>query len=350
MTTWHRRGCNGTTPRCRSRNIAKNTFAEGWLQKSYKFAGLRTAQATHRAKNTANSAFSCGMLQNAGFGTIPWGGGRRAQGRSHIYIYVIYSPESHFLTVAQRYLQCFVHLLYFLPKSHADSGRWILICDLFNKIMHCLNTLWICRLHSELVVQGGFKKSCCSIFKPTDVLCWLSFHDVGRSTSTERAFAVWRLLAGMPVCRSPDCRKRWSKIWCNHSDRWWKLLVSCSCTRWSASSLHGFSTPPESGRGLPWQCTSWPKIVKNWHGPLKQLKAPSTTICFACLNLVSGAARQSLSCYPRPFNDQLKYTCWLLIWRRPRLVAKNAATGRRFVCCSTTMATIPWWWRLRMRS
>ena len=81
----YRRGCNGTTPRCRSRNIAKNTFAEGWLQKSYEFAGLRTAPATHRAKNTANSAFSCGMLQNAGFGTIPWGGGgRRAQGRSHI--------------------------------------------------------------------------------------------------------------------------------------------------------------------------------------------------------------------------------------------------------------------------
>ena len=80
MTTWHRRGCNGTTPRCRSRNIAKNTFAEGWLQKSYEFAGLRTAPATHRAKNTANSAFSCGMLQNAGFGTIPWGGGPAGPG------------------------------------------------------------------------------------------------------------------------------------------------------------------------------------------------------------------------------------------------------------------------------
>ena len=77
MTSWHRnrrgRGC--TTPRCRSQNIANNTFSEGWLQKSKEFAGLRTAPATHHAKNTANTTFSCGMLQNAGFGTIPCGGG-----------------------------------------------------------------------------------------------------------------------------------------------------------------------------------------------------------------------------------------------------------------------------------
>ena len=77
MTIWHRnrrgRGC--TTPRCRSRNIANNMFSEGWLQKSNEFAGLRTAPATHHAKNTANTTFSCGMLQNAGFGTIPCGGG-----------------------------------------------------------------------------------------------------------------------------------------------------------------------------------------------------------------------------------------------------------------------------------
>ena len=77
MTSWHRnrrgRGC--TTPRCRSQNIANNTFSEGWLQKSKEFAGLRTAPATHHAKNTPNTTFSCGMLQNAGFGTIPCGGG-----------------------------------------------------------------------------------------------------------------------------------------------------------------------------------------------------------------------------------------------------------------------------------
>ena len=90
MISWHKRGYNGTTPRCRSRNITKNTFAEGPLQKSYEFAGLQTVPAPHRAKNTANSAFSRGMLQNAGFGTIPWGGGRRAQGRSHIYLYFLY--------------------------------------------------------------------------------------------------------------------------------------------------------------------------------------------------------------------------------------------------------------------
>ena len=31
--------------------------------------------ATHRARNTANTTFSCRMLQNVGFGTIPWEGG-----------------------------------------------------------------------------------------------------------------------------------------------------------------------------------------------------------------------------------------------------------------------------------
>ena len=44
------KGCDGTTPRCRSRSIANNTFSEDWLQKSYEFAGLRTAPATHHAK------------------------------------------------------------------------------------------------------------------------------------------------------------------------------------------------------------------------------------------------------------------------------------------------------------
>ena len=95
MTIWHRnkrgRGC--TTPRCRSRNIANNTFSEGWLQNSNEFAGLRTAPATHHAKNTANTTFSCGMLQNAGFGTIPCGGGggvvaNREPG-SYICLYLI---------------------------------------------------------------------------------------------------------------------------------------------------------------------------------------------------------------------------------------------------------------------
>ena len=95
MTSWHRnrrgRGC--TTPRCRSQNIANNTFSEGWLQKSKEFAGLRTAPATHHAKNTANTTFSCGMLQNAGFGTIPCGvgGGGGSEPRTgNIYTYKMY--------------------------------------------------------------------------------------------------------------------------------------------------------------------------------------------------------------------------------------------------------------------
>ena len=49
-------------------------FRKVGCRKSYAFAGLRTAPATHRARNTANTTFSCRMLQNTGFGTITWGG------------------------------------------------------------------------------------------------------------------------------------------------------------------------------------------------------------------------------------------------------------------------------------
>ena len=95
MIIWHRnrRGRGGTTPRCRSRNIANNTFSEDWLQKSNEFAGLQTAPATHHAKNTANTTFSCGMLQNAGFGTIPCGGGGGGGSEPRtgiIYIYALF--------------------------------------------------------------------------------------------------------------------------------------------------------------------------------------------------------------------------------------------------------------------
>ena len=95
MTSWHRnrrgRGC--TTPRCRSQNIANNTFSEGWLQKSKAFAGLRTAPATHHAKNTANTTFSCGMLQNAGFGTIPCGGGGGVVANREPGTYICHGPK-----------------------------------------------------------------------------------------------------------------------------------------------------------------------------------------------------------------------------------------------------------------
>ena len=41
---------------------------------SCEFADLQTAAASHRPRNIANTTFSCRILQNAGFGTIPWGG------------------------------------------------------------------------------------------------------------------------------------------------------------------------------------------------------------------------------------------------------------------------------------
>ena len=40
MIIRHRGGCNGTTPRCRSRNIANNTFSEGWLQEILRICRL----------------------------------------------------------------------------------------------------------------------------------------------------------------------------------------------------------------------------------------------------------------------------------------------------------------------
>ena len=49
-------------------------FRKVGCRNSCEFAGLQTAPASHRARKTANTTFSCRMLQNAGFGTIPWGG------------------------------------------------------------------------------------------------------------------------------------------------------------------------------------------------------------------------------------------------------------------------------------
>ena len=63
------------------------------MQKSYEIAGV-AGRASHRAKNTANTTFSCGMLQNAGFGTIPWGGGGVVANRepgSYMLSYVKYA-------------------------------------------------------------------------------------------------------------------------------------------------------------------------------------------------------------------------------------------------------------------
>ena len=88
MIISHRRGCNGTTPQCRSRNIANNTFSEAWLQKSYESQGLRTSPATHGAKNTANSAFS-------------WGGGGSEPRTGIIYEYLFTS------IYANRYISTF---------------------------------------------------------------------------------------------------------------------------------------------------------------------------------------------------------------------------------------------------
>ena len=111
MIIWHRnrRGRGGTTPRCRSRNIANNTFSEGWLQKSNEFAGLRTAPATHHAKNTANTTFSCGMLPNAGFGTIPCGGGGGVVSEPRTRDHVFDSPEKY---INSFFFFFFMHQMY----------------------------------------------------------------------------------------------------------------------------------------------------------------------------------------------------------------------------------------------
>ena len=77
MIICRRSGCNGTAPRCRSRNIETlqiTRFRKVGCKNFWEFAGLQTAPASYRARNTANATLSCRMLQNAGFGTIPWGG------------------------------------------------------------------------------------------------------------------------------------------------------------------------------------------------------------------------------------------------------------------------------------
>ena len=72
--------------------MSKPKHGKVGCRKSYEFAGLRAAPATHRARNTANTTFSCRMLQNAGFGTIPWGGegGGVANREPGSYIYILY--------------------------------------------------------------------------------------------------------------------------------------------------------------------------------------------------------------------------------------------------------------------
>jgi len=100
--------------------------------------------------------------------------------------------------------------------------------------------------------------------------------------------------ARLPSMVSPPSRKRT------------RTTAAKNCAQWQRTS---------------WP-SSWPKIVKNLHGPLNQLKVPSTAICFACLNLVSGAARQRLSCYPTT-NRGLHVAPYLwpklLMWVRARV-------------------------------
>ena len=86
-------------------------FRKVGCRKSYAFAGLRTAPATHRARNTANTTFSCRMLQNTGFGTIPWGGGGGGGVscfysfgeplKTWTYAMLMYSLPRHFYCIAE---------------------------------------------------------------------------------------------------------------------------------------------------------------------------------------------------------------------------------------------------------
>ena len=130
MIIWRRSGgCNDTTPRCRSRNIANNTFSEGWLQDFLRICRFADGPASHRARNTANTTLSCRMVQKAGFGTIPWGGGggggvvanREPGSYIYIYTYIIYIyvrlPEALYKENRVRFDTSFWHGRQNLPAA-----------------------------------------------------------------------------------------------------------------------------------------------------------------------------------------------------------------------------------------
>ena len=84
ITTWHRRGCNGTTPRCRSRNIAKNTFAGRLVAEI-----LRICRFADRASHPPckkHCKFSV-FMRNAAKRRF-WDHTMGAQGRSHIQNFI----------------------------------------------------------------------------------------------------------------------------------------------------------------------------------------------------------------------------------------------------------------------
>ena len=65
------------------RKSCKQNVSGGWVQKSYELAGLPPTMR----KTLQILGFRVGMLQNGGFGAIPWGEVANREPGSYIYIY-----------------------------------------------------------------------------------------------------------------------------------------------------------------------------------------------------------------------------------------------------------------------
>ena len=94
MTIRHRGGCNGTTPRCRSRNIANNTFSEGRLQEIPRICRFAD-RASHPPckKHCKYHVFMQNAAKRRFWDHTMGGGGGVVANRepgSYIYIYIYY--------------------------------------------------------------------------------------------------------------------------------------------------------------------------------------------------------------------------------------------------------------------
>ena len=110
MTIWHRnrrgRGC--TTPRCRSQNIANNTFSEGWLQNPTNLQVCGPRQQPTMQKTLQIQRFHAECCKTQVLGPYHVGGGGVVANREPgSYILYIHSYQSSDKVVGSFFLSFF---------------------------------------------------------------------------------------------------------------------------------------------------------------------------------------------------------------------------------------------------
>ena len=147
MIIWHRRGCHGTTPRHRSRNIANSTFSEGWLQETLRICRFADS-ASHPPckKHCKYNAF----MQNAAKRRF-WdhtmgggGGGVVANREPGSYISIIYERiDTMYAAVYKyRYVCTHTHHVYKFASS-------TIMCRSTRYKWYCLGNEWVPDPHSH---------------------------------------------------------------------------------------------------------------------------------------------------------------------------------------------------------